>query len=362
MGITYRTVPTQRQFQKDSSITFAIRNDDLILKRIDWLLGEYEQVLRAEGPDLASARRVTLCDLFLTGNYWIKSYHRKNPAMKAERYPAVLAAFEAAVNELAHLLGCSQPRVGRTVEEIYGRDMSTGGISTDDLQGQACKLDALRREEFRLWFRGGLAYQRRWWETTIGTTPVLAESSRAYNDDIIRPNGAGGSVGYGGFVMTREREVYMARHRVVGPFSHAGVFHSWYTDGGRVMMAGTMLIRAGAILGVRSDSGHYKPMEQNMAAFLQGLAMFGVDLERIDLLDYKGNPLGKAPAFLKSHLSWDAFVRQQQAEVANRINSDQYRVKNKLPPKSPYLMPQPAQPQTASGANAGYRGLRLQPT
>src|SRR5437868_14638150 len=98
MGYAYRTVPTLREFQQHSSITLAIRSDDRILKHLDWLLECYDRCTRSPNGDVMSKRRVILCDLFLTCNYWIKCYHELNPRMKKERYSAVTALFDVVVD------------------------------------------------------------------------------------------------------------------------------------------------------------------------------------------------------------------------------------------------------------------------
>src|SRR5262249_5130973 len=104
MSVMYRTMPTSGQFQKDSSVNFAVRADDRILKHIDWLLERYE-VRNRTGPTFDwSLRRVILCDLFLTCQFWIRSYMEKNLRMKPERYPAVFALLNVTLDELAMLL------------------------------------------------------------------------------------------------------------------------------------------------------------------------------------------------------------------------------------------------------------------
>src|SRR5262249_966100 len=46
MAIPYMTVPPQREFQKDSFVTIAIRHDDRILKYMDGLLVVHETLTR----------------------------------------------------------------------------------------------------------------------------------------------------------------------------------------------------------------------------------------------------------------------------------------------------------------------------
>lgn len=134
--------------------------------------------------------------------------------------------------------------------------------------------------------------------------------------------------------MTLDREVYMAKHKIGGEGLRDGIFHSSYTAGEPVLMAGTMLIRNGAVQAVRCDSGHYKPGSINCALFLQGLGMFGVNLRKVTVYDFKGKESGAAFDLLKSNMSWDkleARIPQPQA------------------PRQPAAVPQPPSIENPSG-------------
>ncbi len=333
MTVTYRTVPPASVFVRDSSVLLAVRNDDIILKHIDWLLKCYEQYKTT----VVLKRPVILCDLFLTCNYWIKSFHERNPRMKKERYPAVLALFEAVVNQLTLTVQCTRAQLAEVIGEIYGREMDMHGVNMDDFRKEAKYFSRMERQIYRLRFKGGLAYQYQWYLEKPIMTLVAANSSNAYNPEVDRGGSNGASVNFGGFVMTMEREVFMAKHAIVGACSRLGVFHSSYTAGDRVIMAGTMLIESGVIKAIRSDSGHYHPTQQNMAALLQGLAMFGVDLRPIRLVNFDGTPLGTAREFLSSRMTWEQFKKQLFEERSDRIETDDARFKRGMAPKFPHL-------------------------
>ena len=342
--MNYLDVPSAGRFQKDSSVTFAIRGEDRILTHIDWLLECYEETAWSNDP---VKRRVILCDLFLTCNFWIKSYHERNPRMRKERYPVVLALFEAVVDKLGILLMCNRAQVAQALDEIYGRELHKHGIQVDDFQKRAQYFSKLERQIYRLRFKGGLAYQYQWWVSNPGKTQVPADSRHAYTLISRRAEGGGqatGSEDFGGFIMTMERELYMAKHWVGGRGSQKGTFHSSYTAGERVIMAGNMLIEGGVIRTIRSDSGHYQPTEMNMAALLQALGMYGVDLHTIDLMDFKGDPIGKADDFLHARVSWDQYLVQRANERAHRVESDNVRLGQGGQVRFPHL-----QPQTSSG-------------
>jgi hypothetical protein len=335
--ITYSSVPSANRFRSDSSVTFAVRRKDIILSHIDWLLSKLETT-----PE---KRVVILCDLFMTCNFWIKAYHEHNPNIERQRYPVVLALFESIVGALAKTWGCSQTKVAQTIREIYGRDMHTHGFQVDYGQGRAKYFSPIEAAQYRLRFKGGLAYQYQWWDPKLSHRLTLADSSRCYTEVSRRgENGrmAVGSKDYCIFAMTLERVVYLGKADVGETDSHSGIFHSSFNGGGIVTMAGTIHIVHGRIKGIRADSGHYKPTEMNMALFLQALAMYGVPIENIALFSYDGESRGFALEFLKSRMSWTEFDKQRRLERAHRLNGDDYRAAIDLPKKFPDLKRGPA--------------------
>jgi hypothetical protein len=87
--ISYAKVPLLAEFQRDSSAALARRSQDRILCHLDSAIAHYHVAAKRWGK-----RNVVLCDLFVTANYWLKSFREKDPATKPERYQAVLALFE----------------------------------------------------------------------------------------------------------------------------------------------------------------------------------------------------------------------------------------------------------------------------
>jgi hypothetical protein len=354
--LTYSAVPTAAKFQKDSSISFAVRSDDRIIKHLDWLLERYAD--RNGKNESWSLRRVILADLFMTCNFWIKSYHEGNKRMKKERYPAVLALFEAVVNTLTMLLECHRAQLPAMLEEMFGRDLHKHGIQVDFDSKRAKYLSDAERQIYRLRFRAGLAYQYNWWvEGRHSTHLLLADSQRAYT--AIRKKGEDNTIvevfpDWGCFVMTLQRDIYMAKPTVGAVNSQSGMFHSSFTGGDIVTMAGTMLIRHGIIKGIRTDSGHYTPTQMNMAMLLQALSMYGVDVSRIKLYNWDGTELGKAPEFMKSNMTWEAFVRQAANERGHRTSAENERAARGLPAHYPQFRQQEVGAVAAVGDERNY--------
>ncbi|MBV8457971.1 MAG: hypothetical protein JO122_15300, partial [Acetobacteraceae bacterium] len=153
--IHYTRMPSVSEFKRDSSVAFAIRSGDRVLSHIDWLLDRYH--LRVGRGDY-DKRCVTLCDIFVTANFWIRSHRQKNLILGHEQYPAILGLFERAKYELSFIFGCRESEVGRRITENFGRDLTPESERTNARQ-DAAYHDTLRLHLYRLHFRGGRVYQ-----------------------------------------------------------------------------------------------------------------------------------------------------------------------------------------------------------
>jgi hypothetical protein len=337
---TYKSIPSVKQFQSDSSIMFAVRGEDKILIHLDWLLERYHLHTRSGAAGL---QRIILCEIFLGANYWIKSHHENRPHMKKERFPAVLALFEAAVRELCALLACNERMVARHIEEIFGRDLTPEGAKTDGKR----KPQLFPENElalYRIRFKGGRAYHLGLNASLpmrlapLHTEPFFSPIARKDTDGEVAPP----NEGWGPFIMTLEREFYMTKHWFDTP-GHRDVFHSSYTHGRTICAAGTMLAEHGVIKGIRPDSGHYKPLEHNTVGALLALQMFCVPMDKIEMQDYKGKTLGTAREFVSSRLTWEQFQAAAQG----------VRIKRALGPQAlPSAAPQASAASGASGNTA----------
>jgi hypothetical protein len=105
----------------------------------------------------------------------------------------------------------------------------------------------------------------------------------------------------------------MAKHDFDATRKQNNYFHSSYNDGHRVAMAGTVAITNGVITGIRLDSGHYHSALHNLTTFLWALKMYGVNLSKVSLLDFRGNWIGNvsvsAEDFLASGKTWQQFLQ-----------------------------------------------------
>ena len=310
MKLTYKEIPSRTKWQHDSSVALATRNHDAVLVHIDGVVHLYN--LYRDEPTAT----VIACDLLMSLDYWLKMY-RKNARMEKRRAPAIQALFECVAYKLCVAFKCEINALPRELEWTFGRELSGLGIDVDIWETTGFKAHHLKRSElplYKLWFKGGLAYQWQWWTKPSGPR-VLAESSRAYSPEA---GARGVRHDYAFFVMSMGRDIYMMKHGRVGDTQYR-TFHSAYLAGDTVMAAGSMLIRNGVITHIRSDSGHYTPTPTNMLALLQALQMLGVNLENITMVNHNDFEVGSAPQFFRQNAKWDLLMAQRSSTIdANR--------------------------------------------
>ena len=274
--IDYRgSIPSLVDWFRDSGGSASKREADIILKRIDDLVDIFNRQIEAFD------KVYTAADLYFTTNYWLKLVDQGNRTVNKSREPAVFALFKAAVDALCKSYGVSVNNLPNLLEAVFGRELGGHGQKLDRDKGLANYLSRADAAKYRIRFsRNGLAVQNPWWNKHWweSSKPVLAESSRAKPNppDMMQPD-------YGGFAMSMSRELYMAPHLCTAETQRKKMhfYHSSYLAGNAVMCTGTMLIRRGRILGIRNDSGHYRPTADHVVNVLEALKMFGVPLDII---------------------------------------------------------------------------------
>jgi hypothetical protein len=313
--IEFKTLPTSNQWMSASDVSFAWRSNDPVLRRIDTLVEELNR--RAVG-----ARSFLYGDLLFCCDYWLK-YQPSHPAtMEKGRVPAVHALFAHAAAELCKVFACTINVLPRELELAYGRKLTAHGNALDRF-GQYAISAKMRKQLawYRLWFRRGKVYQWNWHETggDVPTKRVKACSNRAWFGAF--------SPGWGGFAMSMNREIYMAKHSCPGV---ENFYHSSYLDGSPVMCAGSMKIVDGIVYGIRVDSGHYQPAVSAVVNVLQALQMCGAPIAQIEIYDYDKNArnggfVAHAPQFLAANGNWGVLIARQMAEY-RRDRDDQHTV------------------------------------
>ena len=280
----YKTMPPSSVWRTDSSVTFAVRKSDAVLDRIDGLLEHYWT------SNDNCQRLIFLCDLFFSLDYWLKTF-KTNSRMEKGREPAVRALYACAAESLCVSFECTVNGLPRELEFMWGRELTAGGVNQDHVLKVAQYITRAEAAKYRLWFKGGAAYQLPWWNPGLAQKPQRAESKHAYTLEAQVMN-APPAVNYGFFVLTMSRDLYMAKHNPTDGKGIPGFYHSSYVAGDPVQCSGTMLIERGVIKRIRFNSGHYQPTLNNMRSLVMALRMWGVRLNDVVFEDYQGQLVG----------------------------------------------------------------------
>jgi hypothetical protein len=226
----------------------------------------------------------------------------------------VLALFEVVVDTLAKSLACGRGEVAETIATVFGRDMAKHGYERDTEAYAVAYLTRMEAQQFRIRFRDGRLWR---YVDEAGSLRLKPLNSENMFVDIGRKGmdiSGRQSQGYAAFVMTLEREMFMSNQDPVT--NHR--YHSSYTQGLPVMMAGTMRVVNGRLEAIRTDSGHYKPGAINLLGCLQALSMYGVALTDVRLYDYKAGFVEMALPFMRLGMRWPHYVQAQQKELQRR--------------------------------------------
>lgn len=283
----YTAVPSPTKFQSDSSVSFAVRKQDIVLHRID-------QLLEARWCTKDAAKRfIYLSDIFFTADFWLKSF-QTNTSMEKKRETAVYALYAVCAEELCAFFGCTINGLPRELEFMWGRNMSACGVHVDIVQDRAKYISRAEAAQYKLKFKNGKAYMLPWHRSSDAKAKLeLCDSKHAYTKEAQVMGGLPAD-DYGFFVLSMSRDLYMAKHFASGQNGPKGFYHSSYIGGDSVACSGTMLIVNGVIKRIRTNSGHYQPHANNIRTLIMALRMWGVPLEKVVFEDFKGNIIGKS--------------------------------------------------------------------
>ena len=284
------------------------RRADTVMKYLDSL------IQRLERHPVAYNCFLTTCDLFFTADYWLKVNRGYTPA-----HASMEDLYRLAVKRLCELFHCSVNVLPRELELMFGREMSYDGFKTDLIQGRARSATRDEMNQYRVVFKAGKAHQFPHWEPhpTEALKPVDSAHMYQKNVGLKRDANDVHCVNFAYFVMTMGRDLYLRKHSLGREQKHDGNYHSNYTGGGAVLCAGSMLIEGGVIKTVRSDSGHYKPTEQNMVSLLLALQMHGVNIANVRVVNFRATQIALAPEFIEANGDWTKFVDQRNIAPMN---------------------------------------------
>ena len=322
----YSYIPLPETFKRDSSVSWARRSSDPVLTRIDNLLSFYQRRRFATQIEDQLMALAALTDLFMATRYWVRlaANAQNHATLKPERLPAVQALHGAVVEALRQQVGCSDAAaVAQFVTDFKCRTLTDHGAFIDQMVGDtvdtatppsAYYFNTLRRQATAVRFENGVAYRM----SAKGTQRMVKLNSADFESPLMRAN-VMSMKGWAPFAMGEEGDLYMTRHFIgendEGNVGHEKIYHSTYTGGGPLVAAGTMLVVDGLILGMRGDSGHYKPTDHNLTEALRVLATRGVKVQRIKVHDWNADnprPPMRAMDFIASQRQ--NFIRQLGAK------------------------------------------------
>lgn len=314
--IKYTRIPTLSAWQSASSVSLAIRRSDAVLHRIDNLVWAFH-----ESP--LHLMRSVACDLYFSVDYWLQHF-KTNHQMDKRREPAMNALYAAVVDFLCGAFNCQISTLPRELDLMFGRELSELGFRIDMEFGRAQYLQRKDLDHCRIWFKHGLAYQ--WGSGTEGRTYKLLDSAGLHNPAaFVAKEGQLPNPGYGAFVLSMDRNLYMARHQPGENGAFNGFYHSTYLGGQAVMAAGSMLIQSGRIQRMRSDSGHYKPYDTNMLQVLLTLKMLNVPIHDIVVENFLGRSATKAPVFCAANGDWTKLKQRRDENLKQRRELHGYK-------------------------------------
>ena len=311
----YLNIPTRRAWEKDSWISdFRVtRKSDPVLKRIDHLL-----------EDVGSAKdagEVTFldCELYFATNYWLNNYLATNN-MKRVREPAVRMLRQFIETQLAKSFNCGVQMLRPRLQKLYSKTMNPHGVWCD--MGMTALTEA-RRQKYRLIFENGKAYWLEWWSANSreATTLVVVNTEKANYHTVDDKKGGmqGLRDNWAYFALSFDRDLYIGAHMTKSLGGIRPEYHSSYLQGVPIQFAGSIYIKNGLVLGVRNDSGHYRPGDKFFINILAHLKTVGVNLKKLKMYNFeddeilnKDGKVYRADRYLEDRGSWELVLERKQ--------------------------------------------------
>lgn len=306
----YTKIPAKRQWKKDSWVNDIRVKRDPVLKRIDDLLG------RVPSAQDGGEEKYLECELYFATNYWLNNY-LATTQMRREREPAVRMLRQFIETDLSRTLKCTPQMLRPRLQKHFVKTINAHGVFVD--RGGDVDLSLARRHKYRISFECGKAYWLQWWDRQgPATTLELVNTSKA-NEHTQGNKKDFRDKNWGYFVMSFDREMYIGAHFKCSYNGKYASYHSSYLAGMPVQFAGSIKIIDGVVLGVRNNSGHYKPGDNFFINILSHLKTVGVDLKKVELRDFEDgviqNTKGKdyrADRYLKDNGRWEMVLERKQ--------------------------------------------------
>ncbi len=354
-GAVLQSFPTLQDWKKMSyvsmmtlsggSVAEGWRRMDPVLLRIDALVDAYNQAKNGDGK--AGELQYLLGELFLATVYWANHYMKDSQHMDARRKAAVMSLSFTVTKELANALQCPPGEVGTRLYNMFGKALEHDKALTD-AKDPSHYLDAAKRQQWRIIFRGGKAYRFTDRKATLESLVPLDTREYAGVMTAVGDEERGGDCGYalsmsndlyvapllgrdiGKYHKPGERAQvvnYQAKKKGVGVeiktnLDEAPVYHSSFLGGWPVQCAGMITAKDGIITAVTNESGHYQPKDTALVKLLQLLKQVGMDPSNIDIQGSRvaGGPY-KGAEFLQKSGDWEAMRKSARKFLWDRYNT-----------------------------------------
>ena len=270
------------------------------LTQIGRLIDEYSTTV-------APSRRVTI--LFLL--YEHLRFVEKNSArpeklggtVSPQQKLAVTGLLDFVYDKLKHGLDTDDVHFDAVLLKTFGKAVGEESVQTDqrlsaieDIELRLKWYDEdFKRAEFKLSFRGGLAYK---WPTAGGVEDRFvshAGQSPTHLYDTIK-DGDAVEDSMSLFAMDKRGRIYVSG-------KGATLHHSSFMAGEDVLCAGTILIHDGQVQWVTGESGHYRPRIAQIVSLLERLRSYQVKLEKVTV--FRKNTSKKWPTPPSPSSRWE---------------------------------------------------------
>jgi hypothetical protein len=323
--------PNLQDWKKASCVGTAIgpplRKNDPGLVRIDDLVAAYNQANNAGAK--AGEKQYLLGELFFATLHWNNNY-KTDRRMDAGRRTAIMSLNLTVANVLSAAFQCGLGELPARLNNLFGKALSVHGV-TVDANSTRFYLDAAKREQWRVGFRGGKAYKFETLNTDPKAPPVLL-NTQAYVDDKEQRQGDCG------YALSMSDELYVGpllgkEKSGVAVRDAKPVFHSSFMGGRPVQCAGMITVKDGIVTQLSGDSGHYQPVDTDMVKVLQLLKSTGMPLKQIEVRGYNKEKKTvevvwfNGDEFLQKNGNWEILRKTACQPLWNDYNSKKYTLR-----------------------------------
>lgn len=307
-------IPTKADFVLATDLKFVIsgrRAEDRLLNDIDALLDLFHGLNSESDAGIKRAARINVLGrLYFATDGWLKMADLgSNSTINPRRRPAVFALYKIIVEKIKEETGVTENVMPSWLVQTFGKDMGDHGVGLDLRDGWAEYLSEQERRKYKLIFKGGLAYQQKWWENSEGLT--LADTEiRNYNKDNVIANL------FGGYAVSMSGDFYSGPHNPPGGIRGNARYHSSYLAGDAVLCAGEIRIKSGVVTHINNGSGHYQPDSSNLARAVESLAIQGINIRNILVREF-----GRGEMMAELYLARINESLEVHRTISNRSNA-----------------------------------------